>query len=63
MACDHRVHGDGGGEQDRDRVLLAVRKCIHSAAGLTGRIDISPRKRPEATGAAAGQRTGVPLAR
>lgn len=63
VACDHRVHGDAeAASKDRDRVLLAVRECIYSAAGLTEDIDISPRKRPEATGAAAETRAGVPLA-
>ena len=63
MACDHRVHGDAeAASKDRDRVLLAVREAIYSAAGLTEDIDISPRKRPEATGAAAETRAGVPLA-
>ena len=35
VACDHRVHGDAeAASKDRDRVLLAVRECIYSAAGL-----------------------------
>jgi len=63
VACDHRVHGDAeAASKDRDRVLLAVRECIYRAAGLTEDIDISPRRRAEATGAAAETRAGVPLA-
>ncbi len=63
VACEHRVHGDGeAASKDRDRVLLAVRECIYRAAGLTEDIDISPRRRAEATGAAAETRAGVPLA-
>lgn len=63
VACDHRVHGDAeAASKDRDRVLLAVREAIYSVAGLTDDIDIAPRKRPEATGAAAETRAGVPLA-
>lgn len=63
VACDHRVHGDAeAASKDRDRVLLAVREAIYSAAGLTNDIDIAPRSRPEATGAAAETRAGVPLA-
>ena len=63
VACDHRVHGDAeAASKDRDRVLLAVREAVYSAAGLTEDIDIAPRKRPEATGAAAETRAGVPLA-
>lgn len=63
VACDHRVHGDAeGASKDRDRLLLAVRECVYSAAGLTDDIDISPAKRPEQTGAAAETRAGVPLA-
>lgn len=63
VACDHRVHGDAeAASKDRDRVLLAVRECIYSVAGLTEDIDIAPRKRPEQTGAAMETRAGVPLA-
>lgn len=63
VACDHRVHNDAeSASKDRDRVLLAVREAIYSAAGLTDDIDISPRNRPEQTGAAADTRAGVPLA-
>ena len=63
VACDHRVHGDAeSASKDRDRVLLAVREAIYSAAGLTNDIDIAPRKRPEQTGAASETRAGVPLA-
>ena len=63
VACDHRVHGDAeGASKDRDRLLLAVRECIYRASGLTDDIDISPKGRPEATGAASETRAGVPLA-
>ena len=40
-------------------MLLAVREAVYSAAGLTEDIDIAPRKRPEATGAAAETRRGA----
>jgi len=63
VACDYRVHGDAeAASKDRDRVLLAVRECIYNVSGLTDDIDISPRNRPEQTGAAAETRAGVPLA-
>ena len=63
VACDHRVHGDGeGASKDRDRLLLAVREAVYRVAGLTDDIDISPRGRPEQTGAASETRAGVPLA-
>ena len=63
VACDHRVHGDAeGASKDRDRLLLAVRECIYRASGLTDDIDMSPKGRPEATGAASETRAGVPLA-
>lgn len=63
VACDHRVHGDAeAASKDRDRVLLAVRECIYSVAGLTEDIDIYPRRRSEQTGAASETRQGVPLA-
>ena len=62
-AVDHRVHGDyEGASVQRDRLLLAVREAIYSAAGLTNDIDISPAKRVEQTGAAVETRAGVPLA-
>ena len=63
VAVDHRVHGDAeGASVQRDRLLLAVREAVYSAAGLTSDIDISPAKRPEQTGAAVETRQGVPLA-
>lgn len=62
-AVDHRVHGDyEGASVQRDRLLLAVRESVYSAAGLTADIDISPAKRVEQTGAAVETRAGVPLA-
>ena len=63
VACDHRIHGDAeAASKDRDRLLLAVREAVYRTAGLTDDIDISPRGRPEQTGAASETRAGVPLA-
>ena len=63
VACDHRVHGDARGRRAGPRPGLAGGARVHlQRTGLTEDIDISPRKRPEATGAAAETRAGVPLA-